>query len=110
MNSVKQVSRCRRPASTLESLINYANAPIIVWDPSFRITRFNQAFARLTGRSTESVIGKPLDILFSPQTREASMELIHRAMTGERWEVVEIPIMGGDGIRPVGIVELGAHI
>lgn len=28
----------------LESLVNYANAPIIVWDPTFKITRFNRAF------------------------------------------------------------------
>ena len=27
----------------------YANAPIIVWDPQFHITRFNHAFERLTG-------------------------------------------------------------
>ncbi|WP_342766198.1 response regulator, partial [Methanocalculus sp.] len=33
----------------LENLITYANAPIIVWDRSCRITRFNDAFGRLTG-------------------------------------------------------------
>ena len=34
----------------LQNLINYANAPIIVWDPKFRITRFNHAFEHLTGQ------------------------------------------------------------
>ena len=30
----------------LENLIAYANAPIIVWNPDFKITRFNHAFER----------------------------------------------------------------
>jgi len=37
----------------LDRLINYANAPIITWDTGFRITLFNQAFERLTGRKLE---------------------------------------------------------
>jgi PAS domain S-box-containing protein len=81
----------------LESLIRYANAPIIVWDPQYRITRFNRAFERLTGRSAESVIGKSLHILFPPVNRGESMEKIHRASSGERWETVEIPIQNVDG-------------
>jgi PAS domain S-box-containing protein len=81
----------------LENLINHANAPIIVWDPEFRITRFNQAFERLTGRSAEEVRGKNLEILFPADSIDSSMEHIRRTMTGERWEVVEIPILHRDG-------------
>jgi PAS domain S-box-containing protein len=87
----------RETSQYLENLINYANTPIVVWGPNFRITRFNRAFERLTGRNAGEVIDQPLDTLFSPETRDASMELIHRTMGGERWEVVEIPIVGGDG-------------
>lgn len=39
----------RETSDYLENLLNYANAPIIVWDPEFRITQFNHAFERLTG-------------------------------------------------------------
>jgi PAS domain S-box-containing protein len=86
----------------LENLINYANTPIIVWDTGFRITRFNHAFERLTGRSAEEVTGESLEILFPPETVEKSMDYIRRAMGGERWEVVEIPILNKDGgIRTV---------
>jgi len=35
----------------LNNLFDHANAPIIVWDPEFRITRFNHAFENLTLRS-----------------------------------------------------------
>jgi PAS domain S-box-containing protein len=86
----------------LQNLLNYANAPIIVWDPWFRITRFNHAFERLTGRSAEEVVGQNLEILFPAETVQESMEHIRRAMAGERLEVVEIPILHKDGgIRTV---------
>ncbi len=81
----------------LDNLFNYANAPIIVWNPEYKITRFNHAFERLTGLSADGVLGEKLDILFPPDSREASMNLIHQLVTGERWEVVEIPILRTDG-------------
>ena len=81
----------------LENLLNYANAPIIVWDPQFRITRFNHAFEFLTGRSEAEVVGQSLEILFPPALVEASMTLIRKTLTGERWETVEIKIIHRDG-------------
>ena len=80
----------------LENLINYANAPIIVWDTQFRITRFNHAFEFLTGRSESEVIGQTLEMLFPSALVEESMALIRKTLTGERWETVEIKIMHRD--------------
>ncbi|MFB3910397.1 MAG: PAS domain S-box protein [Candidatus Eisenbacteria bacterium] len=87
----------RETRDYLQSLIGYANAPIIVWDPGFRITQFNRAFERLSGRKAEEVLGQTLDILFPADRREESMAHIRRTATGERWEVVEIPIQHTDG-------------
>ncbi|MDD1718764.1 MAG: PAS domain S-box protein, partial [Methanoregulaceae archaeon] len=87
----------RESSQYLENLINHANTPIVVWAPDYRITRFNQAFERLTGRSSRDVVNRSLDILFSKETKDKSMALIHRAMAGELWEIVEIPIAGEDG-------------
>jgi PAS domain S-box-containing protein len=81
----------------LNNLLDYANAPIIVWDPLLRITRFNHAFERLTGRSADEVIGKLLEILFPEDSREYSMGYIRKAVAGERWETVEIPILRANG-------------
>ena len=81
----------------LENLINYANAPIIVWDPQFRITRFNHAFESLTGCTEVEVLGKSLEFLFPPALAASSMELIRQTLTGQRWEVVEIRIQHRDG-------------
>ncbi len=60
----------------LENLINYANAPIIVWDPQFRITRFNHAFELLTGLTEAEVLGQSLEILFPPAIIENSMSFL----------------------------------
>ncbi len=86
----------------LDNLFNYANAPIIVWDPQFKITRFNHAFEELTGRSEHEVLGKSLEMLFPTHQIDFSMELIRKTQVGERWEVVEIDILHVDGsIRTV---------
>jgi PAS domain S-box-containing protein len=87
----------RETSQYLENLITYANAPIIVWDPMFSITRFNHAFERLTGREAEDVIGKQVDILFPEKYRTQSMGLIQKTSTGEKWEIIEIPILHRDG-------------
>ncbi len=86
----------------LENLINCANAPIMVWDPQFRITRFNHAFEFLTGRSEKEVLGQSLEMLFPSESAEQSMVLIRKTLTGERWETVEIEILHRDeSIRTV---------
>ena len=87
----------REARDYLNNLLDYANAPIIVWDPSFQITRFNRAFERLTGLSANEVLGKELGILFPEDKRNESMSYIRRAVAGERWEVVEIPVLSTDG-------------
>ena len=87
--------------SYLTNLFDYANAPIIVWDPEFRITRFNHAFERLTGCMGEVVIGKPVDILFPGDTRDCSMAYLRQSTSGERWETVEIPILCRDGSQRI---------
>ncbi len=86
----------RESNAYLENLINYANAPIIVWDPQFRITRFNHAFEFLTGLSEAEVLGKSPELLFPTEHAGDSMALIRKTLTGERWETVEIKILHRD--------------
>lgn len=81
----------------LENLFSYANAPIIVWDTKFNITRFNPAFEQLTGRKAEEVIGHSIEILFPSDLVESSMEQIKKAQKGERLEIAEINILRADG-------------
>jgi PAS domain S-box-containing protein len=93
----ERTAELRETRDYLDNLFNYANAPIIVWNPDYEITRFNRAFERLTGHAAEEVLGKKLDILFPDESREDSLEHIREATSGERWEVVEIPIVHRDG-------------
>lgn len=87
----------REMTQYLENLITYANAPIIVWDADLKITRFNNAFERLTGYAANDVIGQSPAILFPEGQRDELMDHIRRATTGKRWESVEIPIITKDG-------------
>ncbi len=92
----------RETKEYLDNLITFANAPIIVWDPQFRITLFNRAFERLTGRKAKEVLGQQLDILLPESYLDEAMDLIRKTLEGERWESVEIPILNKKGgIRTV---------
>jgi len=83
--------------SFLENLINHANVPIIVWDPSFTITRINHAFELLIGKAADEIVGKNLETLFPPDEAERSMRLIRTTLEGVRWETAEIPLLHKDG-------------
>ncbi len=94
----KQAEESLREARDyLDSLFGYANAPIVVWDREFKITRFNHAFERLTGHQAKNVLGREIDLLFPPESREESLAYIRSTSKGQRWEVVEIPILCTDG-------------
>jgi PAS domain S-box-containing protein len=94
---VQVEDKLRETKEYLDNLIIYANAPIIVWDPQFRITQFNQAFEHLTGMKAQDVIGEPFAILLPGNCRTEVMELIRKTLEGERWDSVEIPILNKQG-------------
>ncbi|HVP37359.1 MAG TPA: PAS domain S-box protein [Terriglobales bacterium] len=87
----------RETSEYLENLFNYANAPIICWDTKSKITRFNHAFEHLTEYKSEEVIGKDLSFLFPVDSKEESLGKIRQTLSGEYWDVVEVPILRKDG-------------
>lgn len=118
----------RETRDYLENLFGHANAPVIVWDGELRVTRFNRAFEELTGRPAQEVLGRHLDLLFpADERREQALALVTAASAGERWETVEIPVVGaagdartvlwnsatifdGDGTTPVATIAQGQDI
>ena len=81
----------------LENLVNYANAPIVVWDPDLRITRFNRAFERLTGYAADEIIGQEVAVLLPEIARGESLRKIVQASVAGHWESEEIPILCKNG-------------
>ena len=94
---VKKEQELREIRDYLENLIDHANAPIVVWDPSRVIVRFNRAFERLTGYPAGEAVGRGLTMLFPESAREESLRQIELTAQGEQWESVEIPILSRDG-------------
>jgi PAS domain S-box-containing protein len=83
----------RETKEYLDNLLNYANAPIIVWDNEHKINLFNSAFEALTGYSKESMLGKKIDKLFPPSQKSEILQTIEKATRGEKWLSVEVPIL-----------------
>ncbi|HPJ30027.1 MAG TPA: PAS domain S-box protein [Methanothrix sp.] len=80
----------------MESLLHSATAPMVVWSPELKIVRFNRAFERLTGYSSEEMVDRDVTALFSDKGRKLLKETDY-ALNGEGWEPVEIPIRCRDG-------------
>ncbi|MDD4309159.1 MAG: PAS domain S-box protein, partial [Candidatus Cloacimonetes bacterium] len=80
----------------LQNLLDYANAPIIVWNANYLIERFNRAFEHLTQYSAEEILGKHLSLFFPPESRDSNMSLIRLASKVSSWESVELPIQRKD--------------
>jgi PAS domain S-box-containing protein len=87
----------RETKDYLDNLLNYANAPVIVWDNEQKISLFNNAFEALTGYKKGSMLGRSIDVLFPPLQKTEILQTIERAMAGEKWQSVEVPILCKDG-------------
>lgn len=87
----------RETRDYLENIINSANAAIIVWNPQFKITRFNYACEHLTGYTAHEVMGKELKIIFPEVSQDESLSKIKCTLDGKYWNSVEIPILCKNG-------------
>ncbi len=80
-----------------ENLFKFSNVPIIIWDKDLKITRFNSAFEKLSGRTEESIIGKSIDILFPESSAKDSIQRIKNAETTNHLKDTEIEIIHKNG-------------
>lgn len=85
----------------VETLLDSANAPIVVWNEDRKVTRFNRAFERLSGYSPAEVVGREVGMLFVGKAPGRTAEDAVAALGGERGEVFEASILcKGGGARP----------
>ncbi|WP_440949427.1 sensor histidine kinase [Methanosphaerula subterraneus] len=87
----------REAREYLEALITYANGPILVWDSSHRITRFNHALEEITGLAAADMIGRDITSLFSGTGDDPGMTPNSVPVPGQRWEGVELQVRHLDG-------------
>ena len=97
-NIASYLKKLEETEAYLNNLIDYASAPIIVWDIDFKITRFNVAFEFLTGIGSGQAIGEKISILFPNSLAKQLMEyVIETSNQGNFWKAVELPIQHVDG-------------
>lgn len=93
----KESKKLRETGAHLDSLITHANAPIVVWDKSQKIIRFNKAFENVSGYKKDEVIENGLDVLFPSSSKEETLIKIAGTSRGLILKSVEIPILSKDG-------------
>ncbi|MCA1917755.1 ATP-binding protein, partial [Methanospirillum hungatei] len=83
--------------------VETAHIPIIGWDASYAITLFNLGAARLTGISSDKVLGQKIFTLFPDSQRDRSLSLLQQVHGPEpALESAMIPIIQKSGdIRSV---------
>ncbi|MBE0539414.1 MAG: PAS domain S-box protein [Ignavibacterium sp.] len=86
----------RMTSEYLDILVNHAHFPIIIWDASFVITRFNNSFEKLSGYDISEVMGKKIDFLFPENKRESTLKLLEDFLGDEKFEIIEIDILRKD--------------
>jgi len=94
----QMVNLLRETNEYLDKLISNTNVPTIVWDPQFKVTRFNQAFETLTCIKAETVLGSDVGLLFPEDRREECLERIRSTTSGDHKEPIEVPILSKDGV------------
>jgi len=98
-NSLKETHSAT--SDSLNSLLNYLQAPIIIWDNSMIIKRFNHKFELLSGYDSAEVIDKRIDFLFPKEKVASTLELLRNHLDDEK-DIDEISILTKDNqIRTV---------
>lgn len=80
----------------LNILLDHAHAPIIIWDSSLVIKRFNHEFEKLSGYNKSEVQDKKIEMLFPENEIDSTLELIKNNISDENPEVIEISILTKD--------------
>ena len=77
----------------LKILLDHAHAPIIIWNSSFIIKRFNHGFEKLSGYNSAEMQDRKIDFLFPKNKIDSTLELIKNNISEEDSEVIEIDIL-----------------
>jgi len=99
----------REKTQYLEKLIEKANAPILVLDPSFRLIRVNHAAEQLSGRTATDLLGNSFENFVQPKCREHARSYLKKIIAGDLADTIEIPMLHPEGSHKT-IIWSGAAI
>jgi PAS domain S-box-containing protein len=83
------------------SIVEYSDDAIITKDRDAVIVSWNRAAERTYGWSAEEAIGQPISILIPPERRGEELDILERALAGEKLEHYETERVTKDGSRIV---------
>ena len=89
--------KLRETRDYLENLLNYANAPIVVWDSNNKVTQFNKAFEKLTGLKAKTVINTDIKTLINKIAHNYQSDFFEKRSRYTPSEIVEIDLKNVDG-------------
>jgi PAS domain S-box-containing protein len=92
-NSLEKINRAT--SDTLNILLNHMYTPMIIWDKSMKIKRFNRQFELLSGYDSSEIIGKKIDVLLPKEKIAKTLELLKNHLDDEH-KVNEIDILTKD--------------
>ncbi len=77
----------------LDILLNHAHVPIIIWNSSLQITRFNHEFEKLCGYSETEIRGKELKNIIPENKLNSELNLVNNILVNEKLNVIELNIL-----------------
>ena len=80
----------------LDILFDLARTPIVIWDSSLIINRFNLEFQILSGYESSEMIGKPIKTLFPGDRANSFIDLLKNHLSDKNSEAFEIDILTKD--------------
>ncbi len=92
-NSLSEINRIT--SDTLDVILDHMHAPMIIWDTSMIIIRFNRQFELLSGYDSSEVIDKKIEVLFPKEKTASTIELLKNHMEHDQ-NITEIDILTKD--------------
>lgn len=97
LHNVRMLQESRYLRDYLETLLDHANAPIVVIGADRHVRVANQAFLGLTDQSREALLGRDFADLIPDEERHRLLPVFFRALRGEENNDIDLRIPKRDG-------------
>ena len=99
MLDISERIRMQKGMARLAAIVSSSDDAIISRDLDGRITSWNDAARRLFGRTSDEMLGRPMDALVPEESRAQEADLLHRLRHGQKVAHIESERLGASGAR-----------